>query len=110
MLAYLRGLAVDSHVVDVVLASGAMLIFRNDRVSHRGRRCWVAAHGLSIPADRLLGMISMNSRNIHSRTIEPTTGTGRNTETRTGASAAPIRVIPLWKAPCALAPQVPAKR
>ena len=36
-LAYLRGPALDNHVVDVVLAPGEMLIFRNDRVSHRGR-------------------------------------------------------------------------
>ncbi|MFC9327371.1 hypothetical protein [Kitasatospora sp. NPDC057015] len=55
-------------------------------------------------------MISMNTRTSHARTVEPATGTGRDAETRACAGTAPVRVVPLWKAPCALAPQASTTR
>ncbi|MEU8924300.1 hypothetical protein AB0D10_25735 [Kitasatospora sp. NPDC048545] len=44
------------------------------------------------------------------RTTRPTTGPHRTTEPRTHGGAAPVRVVPLWAAPCALAAQDDAKR
>lgn len=64
---------------------------------------------LSVPADRFPNMIPMDTRTDHAHVIS-LAGTARRTgEARTLGGAAPVRVVPLWQAPCAHAAQGSAK-
>ncbi|MFJ8622183.1 hypothetical protein ACIRD3_04990 [Kitasatospora sp. NPDC093550] len=55
-------------------------------------------------------MTSVRSTAGHPRAIRPTTAPRRPTEPRAHVGAAAVAVVPLWAAPCALAPQGAAKR